>query len=252
MLRNNGIVASLISTVTLLGCGEVDELNPPQETVVQVIPERKPEPSVSELMESLVIDERVYMTTENAPVGTQERTAVLRFFDLFLRGRYQEFRTMLSFEDQPLWDLMIETQNIDEILSNIEEVELVSGSSPTGEPAILAMFVYRGVDMYQLWNYDTKDEGEMFHAVPSPPGVVYRLTGPVSGYIDQWYAILDEQMRLANLPDEEIRLDVNLDEESEDESATPSAPVAAPSPGGDAPIRRHRPGKPRRPPGVPG
>jgi hypothetical protein len=208
--------------------------------------------SVADLMAQLAIDDRVYMQDGAAPGTTEQRQAVLEFFDAFVRGRDTQVRSMLSEGDRPFLDLMVDLDTFVPITEAIEEVELVAGSSPDGRQAVLGMYVRDGVDEYQLWYYDLDAGLASFEAAPTPPGIVARLDGPIDGYIDRWHEILEEEMELASQPDEEIRLDVNLDEESESASGGSTPSAGSPSPSGPGGVRRHRPSGRRPPPGIPG
>ena len=259
ILRPLLAASTVLGLLLAAGCGGGDEQAvappPPPPPQAPVMPTRPKVTSVADLMAQLAIDDRIYMQDAAAPASTEERQAVLEFFDAFVRGRDGQLRPMLSETDQPLLELMVDLGRFTEVAEAIEEVEVVAGSSPDGRPAVLGMYVRDGVDEYQLWYFEIDAGLARFESAPTPPGIVARLSGPIDGYIERWHEILDEEMRLASQPDEEIRLDVNLDEESESdgEGGSPSmSPGAAPSPGGGSPIRRHRPGSPRRPPGIPG
>ncbi|MFK7960804.1 MAG: hypothetical protein AB8G96_09790 [Phycisphaerales bacterium] len=235
------------------GCGGDDQVvqaPPPPPPPAPVVDNTPRVLTVDNLMAEMGVSDKVLMSESNAPASTESRRAVLEFFDAFVRSQDTRVAPLLAEGDRPFLDLMVDLGTWEPVTSSIESVTLVAGTSPESRPAILGMFVRDGEDEYQMWYYDIEAGQPTFEAAPTPPGIVSELSGLESEYIAQWHDILTAEMELASQPDAEfIKLDVNLDEESGETSAGPSANT--PSPGGGGGGRRHTPTRQRRPPGVP-
>lgn len=248
--------AATLGLAVVAGCGgdepaPVAEQAPPPVRVAQAPPAPKVM-TVDALMASLGIDDRIFMDEGNAPSSTADRTAVLEFFDSFIRGQDGQVRPMLAERDREFLDVMIQLGSFEQIDAQVESVELVSGTAPDSRAAIMALYVRDGIDEYQLWYYDEQDGEYRFEAARTPPGIVDLLSGSPDEWVNDWHLILDREMELASQPDIELRVDAYVGEEDEDdnaESSSGSGVSPSSNPGGYP--TRHRPSGRRRPPGVP-
>src|SRR5688572_26315773 len=72
-------------------------------------PAPPPVSSIEDLMAELNIDPRVSLSEDKAPGTTDERRAVLVFFDAMARGNAQALKGMLSVTDQLELDALVES-----------------------------------------------------------------------------------------------------------------------------------------------
>ena len=232
--------AGLSLALVAAGCGSNAE-----PEVVQAAPAPPPAPPappkpsvtpISELMVELNIDPRVSLAEEHAPRTNAERRAVLEFFDAIARGNANAMRGMISLADQYELAAMVKSGDWKQIVSKIEMIRVRTGDNSLGQKCAAAVIeVGRGSDMTfqpQMWYYEIRGESALFEAAPTPPGIMDRLSGD---WIASWHAVLEEEMLLAEKPDEEIdpfQIEVN-DEEDE--------PAARPSSGGGGRAPRRDP-----------
>jgi hypothetical protein len=208
----------------------------PRPTSVVETPDPAASVSVADVLARLSIDDRVFMAEHHAPATLEQREAVLRFFDAFVRGRAAEVRSMLGEDDRGVLDRMVASGTFAALSESIEEVELVAGSRPDGRPAVLGMYVRDGRDEFQLWYYDLDGGLARFEAAPTPPHMVRRLTGPIADYVTKWHEILDEEAGRAGRP------------EDDGDRRRWGRPDPVPDPGV---IRRIQPPRRRPPPDIP-
>jgi hypothetical protein len=235
----------------LVGCGS----SQPDPVVIPVsAPSRSTTPrntappvtSVAQLMLDLGIDDRVSLPEDMAPMTTPERKAVLEFFDSFARGDQTALGSMLTKVDHDELDELVKSGAWADATNKISGIDVQTGTSPiNGEPCALAVFYVDGGFQPQLWYYTVDRGGAEFDAVAAPPNLMDRLYG--DDWIAAWFDILDEEMALADKPDEEF---VVPQREVGDDT-----PRARSSGGGPAanPTRPSTPSAPGRPaPGGPG
>ncbi len=247
--------AFALAAASLSGCGSS---SPDQTAVPTAAPSRPrtppppPPPSVTpvdQLMAQLGIDDRVYLAEEVAPGTDAERKAVLEFFDSFARGDDTALGAMLSKLDRDELDILVESGAWTETTSGIERIEVQTGVSPDGQACALAVFYVHDDFQPQLWYYKTDSSGTIFDAVAAPPNLMDRLHG--TDWISAWFGILDEELALAELPDEEIVIpQMDLSDTSRSSSGgsgpslNPSDPSPSPSsPGPGGPGKRPKRGK---------
>lgn len=246
-------LGSLAFGLGMTGCGGGEEqaVAPPPPPV-NTTPPPPPPPrvkTVEQLMADLGIDSRIVMAEEDAPETTEERVAVLEFFDAFVRGDDQSLGSMLSMIDRVELEKIADTDMWKTAIADIGMVTITAGKSPFNDLCALALFEV-GTDFQpQLWYYQDTGEGYEFDAVAAPPDIMERLYG--DDWIARWHKILDEDMELASQEDDDERLAVvDLDDREEDSggsatSGSPGRPTAPRGPG----RRPANPSGPRRPPG---
>lgn len=233
--------AGLSLALVAAGCGSNAE-----PEVVQAAPAPPPPPPappkptvtpISELMVELNIDPRVSLAEEHAPRTNAERRAVLEFFDAIARGNANAMRGMISLADQYELAAMVKSGDWEQIVSKIEMIRVRTGDNSLGQKCAAAVIeVGRGSDMTfqpQMWYYEIRGESALFEAAPTPPGIMDRLSGD---WIASWHAVLEEEMLLAEKPDEEIdpfQIEVNDD----DEESTSTSTTGSGGPAGRAPTR---------------
>ncbi len=225
-----------------LGCaGEVEDEAP--RTVRKVVDPGPPPPppvtAIDDLMEQMGIDERVVMPEESAPNTDEARRTVLSFFDAFARGDARTAGEMMEEQDKAQLDMMVEEGVWEEVTGDsILEIQIMTGRSPDGEYCALALFeTEQSLSLEpQLWQFDPRDVEPVFSAVPSPPGMIDRLSG--DDWITGWFEILDEEVELALKPDEDLEVpQVDLDQAPASSGARTSGGSSPTPPGG-------RPGMP--------
>jgi hypothetical protein len=211
---------------------------------------------VSQIVAQLGIDERVRLPEEKAPTSDTARTAVLGFFDSFARGDDQALGSMLSGIDRDELQELVETGAWSTSTEQISRIEVETGRSPDGEECALAVFYVGQEFQPQLWYYTVEADGAEFAAVAAPPNLMDRLSG--SDWIAAWFDILEQELALADEPDEEFAVP-QKDYSDNDQGdyggpssgpgpSAPSDPGRPTAPGGPNPGKRKKRGK-RPPPG---
>ena len=244
----------------LSGCGSSE----PQASVTPVSraparPKTPPRPAVTpvdQLMAQLGIDERVRMPEEKAPGNDAARTAVLEFFDCFARSDDQALGSMLSGLDHAELDALVDSGAWAGTTSQISRIEVETGRSPDGEDCALAVFYVGHEFQPQLWYYTADTTGSEFAAVAAPPNMMERLGG--SDWIAGWFDILEQELALADEPDEEFAVPQRNVAETDRSGfagpatgpgpSAPTDPGRPSAPGGPNPGKRPKRGK-RPPPG---
>ncbi|MEC8250134.1 MAG: hypothetical protein VX050_00625 [Planctomycetota bacterium] len=240
------ILTSLTSL--LVACGgkeEVVQAPPPKPKPVVVQPEPVvvKELSGTELIAKFNLDPRLMLADDMA--GTeQERKKVLTFFNAILEGDMRMLRSMVSSDDALQFEALADLGGFDdEVLAGVDTIELHFGTDEEeGGSAVLAWFATGKNDEVQMWTFETVDS--KFKSQWGNPEMVDRLhsADPVA----VWYALNRQEQALAELPDEVIKLQAYLDEDSEGEVYSSSS---SPSLGGSSPANSRRPiGRRRKPP----
>ncbi len=241
--------------VVAAGCGGSPPPPPPVAVREKAPPPPPPKPKVTpiaELMTQLGIDSRVSLPEDKAPPTDVQRKAVLSFFDAFARGDDKAGRTMLSKLDQTELDALVESGSWKRTTEQISRIDVQTGNGPGGTVA-LAVFTVDLEFQPQLWYYETTEDGPVFDAVASPPDIMERLSG--TDHIAAWFAIIAEELAMADEPDQTATVkqrDVSESESSDSgPNMSPGGPDGPRGPG--TPGKRPKPkGPPRRPPGPPG
>jgi hypothetical protein len=187
------------------------------------------------------IDERINMPEDSAPSTDAARIAVLEFFDGFARGDDVALGSMLAGLDQAELRELVGSGAWSETTSRIKQIDVQTGQSPDGEDCALAVFYVERSYQPQLWYYTVDTSGSEFAAVAAPPNMVDRLGG--SDWISGWFQILDQELALADKPEEEYV--VPQRDYSDKERSKSGGPATGPvNPGSPTP-----PGRPSAPPG---
>ncbi len=192
-------------------------------------------------------------------MNNPQRKAVLEFFDSFARGDSTALGSMLTKLDREELDRLVQSGAWSETTARIEQIDVQTGHSPgDGLACALAIFYVGSSFQPQLWYYTVDEKGTVFDAVATPPDLMDRLYG--DDWIAQWFTILDEELALADKPDEEFVVqqqdlsdDSNRPRQSRGGPAVnPGSPPGLPSspgtPGPSGPGRRKK-GPKRAPPG---
>ncbi|UCD76108.1 MAG: hypothetical protein JSV91_04135 [Phycisphaerales bacterium] len=248
------LAAVLFGGIGIAGVGcESEEPPPPPQTRRTVTPPPAPPPvkTIQDLMEEYRIDERVILRADRAPESTEERVAILEFFDAFARGDAEALGSMLTPLDRMELEAMVAAGVWDESTAGISSIEIQTGENSLGQSCALAVIEVGFEFEPQLWYYTVEGDTPVFEAAPAPPGILDELSGD---WIAAWHRILEEEMALAMVPDEDLNpVQTNLDEDEDGASSsggtsrgTGSSPNSSPPPGRG---RRKPPSTPRRPPG---
>ena len=233
------LIASGAALVLLGGCGGEEKPKPRVQEEPEVEIQRAPAPPpvtpISELMAQYGIDDRVRLMEQDAPGTDQERIAVLTFFNSML-VQQDEFAKMLSSEDQREFNtMMMQADAISEALGEVSEVRLQCGASPDFKPAVVAIIeTYDGWHP-QLWTYTISSSGmnalpPVFTSGPTPLSVMSKLSG--GGQVQRWYELLDEELTIANRPEEateDLKVDLRNEVDNVNQSSGSGAPLG---PGG--------------------
>ena len=124
------------------------------------------------------------------------------------RGDESAIRPMLSMLDQQELDALIENGDWEETTAYIDRIELMTGTSPLGENAVLARIELTPTGetaqfQPQLWYYSGDATGEYrFEAAPQPPDVMNELYG--ANWIEAWHRLLQNELQLADMPDQDL------------------------------------------------
>jgi len=243
---------SAIALAALAGCGKKEE------PVVEAPPPPPPPPPpaapkftpIATLMTSLNIDERVRLPEEKAPDNDAARTAVLQFFDAFVRGDAASLAGMLSDDDRAELERLEKEGLWAKAVEGVQRVDLQTGQADDGmghaRTVVLALFYTGGDFQPQLWAYQS-GPSPSFSAEPTPPNIENQLSG--EDWIAAWYKILADERTKADEPDEKIVIKgVNKDEQSDLASAEEN--TGRPKRGGGGVPGRRPAGEPIDPPGL--
>ena len=224
------LIGGLVVATLPLGCAE-EAPPPPPPAPVQKVQAPPPPPaakSVEQLMAELNIDQRISLPDLRAPATTEARIAVLEFFDSMCRGDTKSLGPMLSAVDKMAMDELVESGVWAQTTQSIRRIEIQTGQSPVfGEPAALAVIEVarpdRTVYEPQLWYYQPSDGRYSWSAVATPPGIMEKLSG--EDWIEAWHKLLEQDLALADKPDEEINeKQADLDEGGEGSGERPASP----------------------------
>ncbi len=201
--------AALLFGVTLVGCGssQPDPVAIPAAAPRQSVAPRTPPPPavtpIAQLMAQLGIDHRISLPEDMAPMTDPERRAVLEFYDSFARGDSTVLASLLTKLDRDELDELVESGAWADATGKITRIDVQTGNSPhDGLACALAVFYVDGGFQPQMWYYTVNEDGTKFESVAAPPNLMDRLYG--SDWIAAWFEILDEEMALADKPDEEF------------------------------------------------
>ncbi len=209
LARHSSRALAVVLGMALVGCGSSQPdpvaipVSAPSRPKTPRTPPPPPITSIAQLMLDLGIDTRVSLPEDMAPMTNPERKAVLEFFDSFARGDETALGSMLTDLDNDELDELVSSGAWADATSKISGIDLQTGTSPvSGEPCALAVFYVDGGFQPQLWYYTVDRDGAEFTAVAAPPNLMDRLYG--DDWITAWFDILDEEMALADKPDEEF------------------------------------------------
>jgi hypothetical protein len=242
--------------VALTACALISqgcEEEPPP--VVQAPPPPPPPPPpappavtpIEQLMIDLNIDPRVSLPEEKAPDNDPDRKAVLVFFDAFARGNEQAVKDMLSLADQLELEALVKSGSWQTTVKNIQSINVQAGAYDVNKCALAVIEVGKGSRMTfqpQLWYYTTEEDAAKFEAVPTPPGIMDRLSG--DDWIEAWHQLLDDEQRIA-LIDDEVEELVKRNVEGAGDTSSGSGPSGG---GGKGGLRDPGSGAPVEAPGT--
>ncbi len=254
-----GAVAGCV-LFAVVGCGEEESAEP---VVRNTTPPPPPPPvkpkvtSIADLMVQLGIDERVSISEDQAPDNTEDRIALLTFFDGMVRGEQKTVSDMLPMTDREQLEALVASGQWEKATNDIYSVELYTGKDPNfNEDVVLAIYTV-GFDLQpQMWAFESDRDGYVFEAVPGPSDILDKISGTGEQLIAAWFAYNDMEMNdIANRLDEKLEFEKQNIARGNDESKSsaskgPANPGGGPmSPGGGGKKRRPIPKTPRKPPG---
>ena len=199
---------ALLAGAMLVGCGGSEPATvaiapaPPRPETPRTPPPLAVTP-IAQLMVDLGIDDRVSLPEDRAPMTDPERKAVLEFYDSFARGDSTALASLLTRLDRDELDELVESGAWEDTTGKITRIDVQTGNSPhDGVACALAVFYVDGGFQPQLWYYTANEGRWLFESVAAPPNLMDRLYG--EDWIAAWFEILDEEMALADKPDEEF------------------------------------------------
>jgi hypothetical protein len=210
-------------------------------------PPPPPEPTVEDiasLMKSLSIDERVSLPEELAPKTTEERKAVLLFWNAFAKGDDAAAGRMMSERDAKVLKKLTEGGGWAKSTTGIKSIEVQCKNDSNGF-ATFAIITSDLPDRALLWDAGDEDGKILFTSFPGPPDILDHLSGTDS--IAAWKKYVNDMFeKYANLPDEEVEIPQSKVEEDEQSSdgggggggSTPTPPSGT---GGGALKKQKRP-----------
>ena len=222
------VVALPLVIGQLSGCGEEEVKKPVAKAKKAAPPPPPPVTSVEELCQELQIDSmQVRLPEDEAPNTTDARRGILIFFDAWLRGDDETVAGMLGSADRMELMAMVDDGTWRDATEDVDAVFIRTGMSNTGDRCVLAIYEVGMDSQAQLWTYSGTGNSMMFEAVPTPPGMVDRLSGDM---ITGWYSILQDEGDLWKVSDE--RLEDLMAEEDEEEEKSGSGAVGLQGQGG--------------------
>ena len=236
-----GATMAALLVVSLGGCSDPPPPPPPPIAVAPPPPPPPPLTPISELMARYNIDPRVSLPEDRAPGTDPQRIAVLQFFDAFVRGNVSALTPLLSAPDQYQLENLAKDGGFEALAKSIAKCDVRCGSHASND-CTLAVFTIGEEFQPQLWVYTINGSTNEFDSVATPLKVLDKLSG--SDWIAAWYKILEDELALAQKPDEVIDVpSQDLTQEATDDSSS------TPDGGGEPGVPGGMPGK--RKPGTP-
>jgi len=242
------LAAGAMLTAGLTGCGEEEK------PVVQAAPPPAPPPpppppkaiSTTDLIAELNVDPRIKMSEAAAPRSTEDRRAVLTFFDAIVKNNVNSVESMLAPREQAELANLRETGRWDSAVEGVTEIAIETGPKPSiigvGSPsarlAVLAIFEVNGHYEPTLWYLSSGPNGAEFEAAPTPPDILNRVSG--TDMIAAWHRIIQEEMDRSQEMDVVVKAAQQiLDQRDATQGGQPgqeqppgSPPPGLPAPGG--------------------
>lgn len=194
-------------------------------------PPPPPEPTVEDiasLMKSLSIDERVSLPEDLAPKTTEERKAVLLFWNAFAKGDQTTAGGMMSERDAKVLKKLTEGSGWAKSTAGIKSIEVQCKNDSKGF-ATFAIITSDLPDRALLWDAADEDGKIVFTSFPGPPDILDHLSGTDS--IAAWKKYVNDMFeKYANLPDEEVEIPQSKVEEGEEASDSGSGGGGTPTP----------------------
>lgn len=206
MLARLPLIIAGSALLALGACGGEE----PAPKIVDNTPKAPPPPPppppltpVNELMAQYGIDQRIQLAEHHAPDNDPDRIALLKFFHSMATGDGAGFSMMLSPRDKPELSELQADGTFEEAIGEINTIELRSGFTPNGDPAVVAVIQTYSDFQPQLWRYQSDAiGGGTFSSGPIPLNVMDKLTG--DDWVGKWYELLEEEIAIAMQLEEEV------------------------------------------------
>ncbi len=182
-----------------IGCGGEEEK--PKQVVTQkpTAPKRPKAKTVDQLVSDLSIDNRIFLSEDEAPRRESERIAILNFFNAMIQSDLDSIKSMLSYSDHMELDTMSK-ENMSSYMDSVSLIELLTGESPEGTSCVMAIYEI-GMDyQVQMWFYQNKGSDFTFSAAETSPNLIEKLSGNL---VQNYFDLKSKQAEIALQPDEE-------------------------------------------------
>lgn len=255
-LRIGCTVALAVGTVCLsTGC---EEDAPPPVVVVPAPPPPPPPPpeptvkSIAELMKELNIDPKVELPEERAPETTEERVAVLLFWNAFAKGDAPYASSQMGTADKRVLDGIQKSGHWANATTKIERIEVQCANDGEGFSTLGVLTLGASDEQPLLWDVTLNEaNAATFTAFAGPPDILDHLSG--ENWIEAWKKYVNGLFeKYANLPDEEVEIPQENVQLAESDDAAPTPPAdeggGGGAGGGGAPMRKRPTGPPERGP----
>ncbi|MDP7028919.1 MAG: hypothetical protein QF733_01700 [Phycisphaerales bacterium] len=215
------LIGNLAAILLAAGCGEDAPPPPKKETRKAVTQPKGPLTTpVADLIVRHDINDRIWMEDRLAPTTDERRILVLQFFNGFVTGDADAIRPFLADVEQRELDALVASGDLQRLAADIEGVEIQSGSTHEGRPAVIGLFEFADRIEGQMWELDDQGGSIVFRAAPSPPGLCDQLGA--DPFAD-WYAVVAREQARMNESDLGIET-AEAVEPPEDESAIGGGP----------------------------
>ncbi len=182
-----------------IGCGSEEEKPKPVVTQKPTTPERPKAKTIEQLVTDLSIDNRIYLSENEAPRQESERIAILNFFNAMVQADLNSIKSMLSYSDHIELDTMAK-EDMTKYMDSVSLIELLTGESPEGTSCVMAIYEV-GMDyQVQMWFYEGRGSDITFTAAETSPNLIEKLSGNL---VQNYFELKSKQAEIALQPDEE-------------------------------------------------
>jgi len=203
MNQNKNRCSVLLITLTIsifgVGCGGGEEEVKKPVVTQKPAPKKPKAKTVEELVTKLGIDDRIFLSENEAPRLETERVALLKFFDAMAQVDLDALKSMLSYNDHVELDTMVD-EDLESFMSNVSLIELFTGDSPEGRSCVMAFYEIDMEYQVQMWYYDGMGSDITFSAAETAPNLIDKISGNL---VQNYFELESKLDEIALHPDEE-------------------------------------------------